>query len=129
MTPRKVLRFIFWSIAIFCIVVVLLIEGCTMMIGKGAAPAPVRQKSEETKKLEAWTQCHTIVEESLKAPSTASFPWRMNVQVGGGDVYTVDSYVDAQNGFGAMIRTRYFCQLQYDAGADAWRVKEFRVLE
>lgn len=52
--------------------------------------------------------CQEAIKELLKAPSTAKFPniteWGFNKEDG---VITVQSYVDAQNGFGAMIRS-YF---------------------
>jgi hypothetical protein len=52
----------------------------------------------------------TYIEESLKAPSTAKFPWSGgNVVPLGKNKYTVQNYVDAQNSFGAMIRTNYAC--------------------
>lgn len=49
-----------------------------------------------------------IVKEKLKSPSTANFPsystWNVSKS---GNTYSVSSYVDAENGFGAEIRT-YF---------------------
>lgn len=46
------------------------------------------------------------VKESLKAPTTAKFPFAEAVHVGD-DVYQMASYVDSQNSFGAMIRTHF----------------------
>ena len=52
------------------------------------------------------------IEEQLKAPSTAKHPacslWQLT---NSGSMYTFASYVDAQNSFGAMIRTNYKCSL------------------
>lgn len=45
----------------------------------------------------------------LKSPSTADFPWSSDTTAWGDDQYLVQSYVDSQNGFGAMIRTNYVC--------------------
>ncbi len=75
--------------------------------------------------------CKELVENSLKSPSTADFPWTIQARVGAGQTYTVNSYVDAQNGFGATIRTNFFCQLKYtgDGNDDSWVVKEFKVYE
>ncbi len=48
------------------------------------------------------------MEQGLKAPSTAKFGvWHTTPL--GKNKYTVDNYVDAQNGFGAMLRTSYSC--------------------
>lgn len=80
---------------------------------------------------EAMTHCQILVEKSLKAPSTADFPWTMKANASSGQVYTINSYVDAQNSFGAMIRTNFYCQLKYtgDGKTDSWVVKVFKVLE
>lgn len=52
---------------------------------------------------------------NLKAPSTAKFPWDLktayDTKTG---KYTVLSYVDSQNGFGAMIRTNFLCEITVD---------------
>jgi hypothetical protein len=55
-----------------------------------------------------------FVEKSLKAPSTAKFPSliKSSVKKTSSDSYTVISYVDSQNGFGAMIRTNYIVELK-----------------
>lgn len=49
----------------------------------------------------------------LKSPSTADFPSGCDRFVTdlGGNRYTVTSYVDAENGFGAMIRSNYTCDV------------------
>ena len=47
----------------------------------------------------------------LKAPSTADFPCTMQVTPLGDDKYTVFSCVDAQNSFGAKIRTSFTCNI------------------
>lgn len=63
----------------------------------------------------AWRYCQDAVRARLKAPSTARFGGRESVDgmvVKGRDgtvAYQVVSYVDAQNNFGAMIRTGFEC--------------------
>jgi hypothetical protein len=58
-----------------------------------------------------------FVEASLKAPSTAKWPWYDEFAVARHkgkkgkimkDVWDVSGYVDAQNSYGAMIRTKWF---------------------
>lgn len=47
---------------------------------------------------------------SLKAPSTAKFPSKFDWNINDGNSYfSVYSYVDAQNSFGAMMRTNFAC--------------------
>jgi hypothetical protein len=50
-----------------------------------------------------------FVKEVLKAPSTAQFETYRNnlVQDLGNNRYQINSYVDSQNSFGAMLRAKY----------------------
>jgi hypothetical protein len=60
--------------------------------------------------LDAYVMCKQFLEDRLKAPKTADYPLERSSDVTealGGGRYRVRSYVDAQNSFGAMIRTRY----------------------
>lgn len=59
------------------------------------------------------TDCENVVLKNLKSPSTAEFAWAGDQQVVdlGSWRYTISSYVDAQNSFGARIRTGYRCEL------------------
>jgi hypothetical protein len=68
----------------------------------------------------AKVMCENFVEDSLKAPSTAEFSGVFDTVISGtGNDYTVSGYVDAQNGFSAMIRNNYNCQI-HDNGDDRW---------
>lgn len=66
--------------------------------------------------------CSNYVEDSLKAPKSADFPFG---RAEGGvrrledQQYVIRSYVDAQNSFGAQLRTWYTCKIQYRSGEDA----------
>ncbi len=67
-------------------------------------------------RLVAFNMCKSFVEGSLKAPSTAKFPGftdsSSSTVVTANGSYTVVSYVDAQNSFGAMLRNRFVCRIQ-----------------
>jgi hypothetical protein len=82
----------------------------------------LRKMDVEREKVAVWTLCKTAVKDSLKAPSTADFPWTMNVSVSPDlEYFTVNSFVDAQNSFGAMIRTTYLCRMKFNGGGlDGW---------
>jgi hypothetical protein len=77
----------------------------------------------------AWTMAKTAVKSRLRAPSTAEFPWYSGdyVRRFGNCRFVVNSHVDAQNGFGAMIRNRFTVELDYDGQGDSWRVGEIIV--
>jgi tetratricopeptide (TPR) repeat protein len=61
--------------------------------------------------------CEQFVTKNIMSPSTAKFPGILQQRVskiqGKTDEYEVVGYVDAQNGFGAMIRNYYTCDVQY----------------
>jgi len=59
--------------------------------------------------------CELYVENMLKSPSTADFPSSSssNIRDLGNNIFEVNSYVDAQNSFGAVIRTNWYCKIQY----------------
>lgn len=78
--------------------------------------------SEETKvadrRRDAWYVACQFVEDRLKAPSSADFPYYepKYVQDLGSGKYRVQSYVDAQNSFGAKIRSRWMVVEQHVGG-------------
>jgi hypothetical protein len=75
-------------------------------------------------KTSACLLCRQFVRERLKAPSTADFqPCYESVvrQGAAANIWTVASWVDAENSFGAKIRTTYVCQLE-DTGDGNWRL-------
>jgi hypothetical protein len=82
--------------------------------------------SSSDKTFTAFEMCKKSVRNDLKAPSTAKFRDYFGDQApsvsGTGDgPYTVISTVDSQNGFGAMIRSRFVCTAEY-IGSDQWSV-------
>lgn len=68
--------------------------------------------------------CKSIIERQLKSPTTADFgpSYETSVSTLGKengtyqDAYRVRGYVDAQNSFGAVIRTNYTCDISYNGG-------------
>ena len=77
-------------------------------------------KGESGLKIDAFVTAKSYVGQYLKAPATAQFPdYDKNfVQIIGKDSVQVSSYVDSQNGFGAMLRSYYVIQM-YKKG-DNW---------
>ncbi|WP_208183590.1 hypothetical protein [Shewanella algae] len=75
----------------------------------------------------AYIQCKKAVSHVLKAPSTAEFgsysdsivtPIKTVTDSYGSisKTFLVVGYVDSQNGFGAMIRSKYTCQITGEPG-------------
>ena len=72
----------------------------------------------------AYIWSKNYVKQGLKAPSTAKFPSMgftndVIVRYLGNGQYYVRTYVDAENSFGAKIRTYYTCILQYNEYSDS----------
>lgn len=56
--------------------------------------------------------CEDAMRAKLKAPSTAEFSGAQTALADG--VWTVDGHVDAQNSFGAQLRSRYTCSVMFN---------------
>lgn len=67
---------------------------------------------------DVWRACKDQVTAQLKAPSTADFPWRSDVNVvkTGELTYSVVAFVDAENSFGANVRTTFRCTASVSGG-------------
>lgn len=65
-----------------------------------------------------------VIKSILKSPSTAEFPntSEYTIATDGDTSWTVIGYVDAQNGFGAMLRSQWIVDCKCAAGK--WEIKE-----
>ena len=66
-------------------------------------------------KMDIWVCAMDIVRNNLKAPSTAKFCLVSEASVydDGSDNYTVSGWVDAENGFGAKLRSEFIVTLTF----------------
>lgn len=74
------------------------------------------------------------IEKILKSPSTAKFSYSPNITQDPKDknLFEIVSYVDSQNGFGAMIRSNWSIKARYVGGDDEnsietgenWKIEE-----
>lgn len=94
------------------------------------AAAERKKKAERTAELNrcsddfaAYVMAKAFVTDKLKAPSTADFARSTDSKINslGCGKWRVTSYVDAQNAFGAMLRSHYVAELQFD-GAKNWQL-------
>jgi len=78
--------------------------------------------------ISAFVMSKEFVKEQLRAPSTADFPWyeKSFVTDLGGGRFRVSAYVDAQNSFGAKLRSNYTCVLGSTDG-DTWIVESINI--
>lgn len=79
----------------------------------------------------AYTMAREFVKKRLKAPSTAKWPGLMDgrgtIQRLDQNTYSVRSWVDSQNGFGAQIRTNYFAVLREEG--EEWKLISLNIVE
>jgi hypothetical protein len=72
------------------------------------------------RRTEIWVLAHDIVKDNLKSPSTATFggfgeqTFQSNVIFLGDNTYRAFGFVDAQNGFGAKVRTNWVVDMKYE---------------
>lgn len=99
-----------------------------------AKPPEPERITEDTAQAMAKTLCEDRVEKSLRSPSTADFPFLSQAVYDGNGRATLASYVDAQNGFGATVRTNFVCVIEYTgdgspSGFENWKIVDFAVLK
>ncbi|MEZ5715195.1 MAG: hypothetical protein R3D85_08510 [Paracoccaceae bacterium] len=93
-----------------------------------AAALRERECGEKNETL-AFVMSQDFVKRQLKAPSTAEFPagrGNYRSQAVGDCTFRVSSYVDAQNGFGAMLRTHYSATMVLFPSQGSWSALEVK---
>lgn len=85
------------------------------------------EKPDEPTETDAFIMCRLFVEDRLKAPRTAKFPASSTAKISqSNNRFTVSSYVDAENGFGALIRSDFLCVVEYQ-GDENWILKDIQI--
>lgn len=72
-----------------------------------------------------------LIKRQLKSPTSAEFDYgdcRDNATQSG-NIWTLRSYVDADNSFGAHIRTYYIAKLSNVPPSDTWRLEDVQFLD
>ncbi len=80
------------------------------------ADAPAAEVPRKPGESEAYIMSKHVVENVLKAPATADFPWAADKVVANGDTFNVLSHVDAQNAYGANLRNQWTTAMVYNGG-------------
>lgn len=72
----------------------------------------------------AYVMAQKPIRAQLRSPSSAIFPFAHQVAVVpiGDCRWKIIAYVDAQNGFGAMLRTPWTATIQHNPDSGAWRM-------
>src|SRR5688572_1198987 len=109
--------------------VALLLLACSSPPEPPPPPKAVASPPRDTgSRVGAYTRCKELAERQLRAPLTAQFQSAGDAAITdhGEGMYTVASYVDAQNAFGAMLRNRWTCTVNFDSVEQAWKLNTFQ---
>lgn len=108
------------------LIIILLFAAAVVIFGridKGGENAPqIHAGQKLPDKVDAHYISQDLVKAFLKTPATAKFPMSYDVNIielNKGS-FQVNSYVDAQNDFGAMVRYHYIWIGSYDSGVKKW---------
>lgn len=72
-------------------------------------------------KYDAQVMCEQFVEDRLKSPGSADF--NDTTATGGGNTWHVTGTVDSQNGFGALVRSEFMCNMS--VSGETWTLEDF----
>jgi hypothetical protein len=73
--------------------------------------------------ISACVAAREFVRRELKAPATAEFPSCSAMSIThktNSNKWTVQSHVDAQNSFGAMLRSNFLAEMEYQPAQKSW---------
>lgn len=88
--------------------------------------SPKVSLQEQDNKSMAYVMCENWVKDRLKSPSTAEFPsvfsGKLDNVYKDGTTYSVTSYVDSENSFGATLRTGFTCETT-QTSEDEWMLE------
>jgi hypothetical protein len=113
------------------IVVVAVVVFCLWFLSGPSKPpsaAEAAAAKAEDQRTWAMTMAEQFVKKNLKSPATADFPWPSEFKIHdlGHNEWLVSSYVDSQNGFGALIRSNWVCKLR-DNGNGTWNLVDIDI--
>jgi hypothetical protein len=111
--------------AMGCMVITLALVAITLVSSFCSSSSTLTQPAADHDAFTAYYMCKQFVTDKLKAPKTAEFASyaERDVTSIGPAKYAVVSYVDAQNGFGALIRNSYRCEVEWTGGKQ-WRLTD-----
>lgn len=101
--------------------ILLLVVALCALVNRSGSRTEIDSKGDD---VSAALACQEFVKARLKAPTTADFPLPykapLTTRSGVTGGWRWSAYVDAQNAFGAMIRTRFVCDVHKVAGDDTY---------
>lgn len=115
----------FGTLIVLLVFFVIIFRSCT-----GCGNNNTDTKPDSFSEVDAYVWAQTFVEKKLKAPSSAEFCSiydGTHISQYSDTVYFVSGCLDAQNSFGAMIRSKYSCLIIYVPHLDIVRAEDVKV--
>lgn len=113
--PKRRIGVLGWFAIAFGMFVLFNVVSCTQQMAAGE-DEPEEFVPTQT---DARFVCEEWVKERLKAPATAEFT--DGTVSGSPSGYTITGTVDSENGFGAMLRGDWSCEIRYEPSTEEWR--------
>lgn len=126
------------------LVLVAIIGGCVLLANNvdtdsggrrsGGGGGASQEPSSETLRHSAFEVCKDFVSDRLRSPGSATFrnyfeeDGEVRVTGSGNGPYTVRSTVDAENAFGASLRSSFTCEVRH-TGDGNWRLLDITITE
>jgi hypothetical protein len=108
------------------LILFILVVAIWSALSPSETPQPKKQQAETdcANRVSAFVMSQEFVKRQLRAPATAKFPsfneGGVTVKYLGECTHDVNAFVDAENGFSALIRTNYHVKLRNQKGSDKW---------
>jgi hypothetical protein len=106
--------------------IVLLLCGVPVALGVSFLASAGDRDPMEARADDALVTCQQFVTDRLKAPSTAEFSGHEIINAD--PQWTVRGAVDAQNGFGAMLRSNYVCTVTLTPDGKTWQLNSLDLI-
>lgn len=108
------------------LVVIVVLAGTILLL---SVPFFLSEKPDVPDSYDAAKMCEDFVKDRLKTPGAAKFPDPYDLRDKGfltsvgENRFTVKSWVDSQNSYGALLRTRFTCSVRY-IGKNRWELED-----
>lgn len=114
------------------VILMLMMGGCVVLMMLPESEEKKRERELTDARVSTAVLCENEMSRRLRSPGTADYPFGhvTTVTAVGANRYRLVSYVDAQNGFGAQVRSRFGCVVEGSGDQlGGYKVVEFAVLE
>lgn len=114
------------------VIIMLMMGGCVVLMMLPESEEKKRERELTNARVKTVVLCENEMNRRLRSPGTADYPFGhvTTVTAVAANRYQLVSYVDAQNGFGALVRSRFGCVVEGSGEQlGGYKVVEFAVVD